>query len=93
LNEHILNLREFKVLKITASNLTSSFLPKDSSADLKLMLKEIHFKEENLVNRVIALIDLDQETLDQLNSNYSEKLNLKVEKFSKSCVSFFAAVY
>ena len=67
-------------------------MPKDSSADLKLMLKEIQFKEENLVNRVIALIDLDQDTIDQLNLNYSEKLNLKVEKFSKSCVSFFAAV-
>ncbi len=92
LNELSLDLNSFKLLQIISSNVTSSILPIGTTSDLNLIIKEINLEEENLLNRVVAILHLDDKVINDLDSNYDRKLNSYVEHFSRAPVAFMAYI-
>ena len=92
LNEINIDLNNFKLLQIISSNVTSAILPIGTTSDLNLILREVNLEEENLLNRIVSILHLDDKVLNDLENNYDKKLNTYVEYFSRAPVSYLAYV-
>jgi polyribonucleotide 5'-hydroxyl-kinase len=90
INEFVIDLTQYKLLKIIFSNVTSALLPIGSTSDLNIILKEVNHLEENLLNRIVAIPHLDEKITNDLEKNYDRKLNSYVEQFARAPVSFLA---
>ena len=77
-------------MKIIFSNVTSALLPIGSTSDLNIILKEVNHYEENLLNRIVAILHLDDKVILDLEKNYDKNLNSYVEQFARAPVSFLA---
>ena len=89
ITEFKIDLNQFKLLQIMFSNVTSALLPIGSTSDLNILLREVNL-EENLLNRVVAIVHLDDKIINDLDANYDKKLNTYVDQFARAPVSFLA---
>jgi hypothetical protein len=89
ISELKIDLNQFKVLQIISSNVTSSLLPIGFTSELNLIIREVSV-EESLLNRVIAVVQLDERVIHDLDNNFDKKLSQYVDVFARATVSFFA---
>ena len=90
INEFSIDLTQYKLMKIIFSNVTSALLPIGSTSDLNIILKEVNHSEENLLNKIVAILHLDDKVISDLEKNYDKNLNSYVEHFARAPVSFLA---
>lgn len=89
ITEFKIDLNQYKLLQIIFSNVTSALLPIGSISDLNILLREVNL-EENLLNRIVAIVHLDDKVINDLDSNYDKKLNSYVDHFARAPISFLA---
>jgi hypothetical protein len=89
ITEFKIDLNQYKLLQIIFSNVTSALLPIGSTSDLNILLREVNL-EENLLNRVVSIVHLEEKVINDLDQNYDKKLNTYVEQFARAPVQFLA---
>ena len=94
INEIKVNLSTYKLLQVTSTSVTQSVLPIGQSSDLTLILKQYTIDDKNLLNKIVAIISLDEKSIDELDSNFDKNTRSYkyVDLFAKSPVSFFAII-
>jgi hypothetical protein len=93
INEIKVDLSQYKLLQVTSSNVSSSILPIGKSSDLKLVIRQYNIDDENLMNRIVAIISLDEQTINELDLYFEKKsVNTYVDILSKATVLYFAEI-
>jgi len=91
IHEHKISLNEFKLLKIYPSNLNKSILTIGETTELKIIIKEVDIKNENIVNKILSVPYLDNKIIEDLKTDFKDKINKKyIDDFAKATVSFLA---
>ena len=89
-----LDLNEYKFIKITPSNISSSMVPIGLSADLKMVIK-IYTKdddEEELLKKLVCFVYLEEKDIKELDKEFDNDSNHYVEKFAKATVSYYGYI-
>jgi polyribonucleotide 5'-hydroxyl-kinase len=93
INEIKVDLSQYKLLQVTSSNVSSSILPIGKSSDLKLVIRQYNIDDENLMNRIVAIISLDEQIINELDLYFEKKsVNTYVDILSKATVLYFAEI-
>lgn len=90
LNEFTLELNVYRLIEVIQSNVTSALLPIGITSDMNLLLKEVNYFEENLLNRVIAVPHLDESVINDLDTNFDKRLNNYIDVFARAPVMYLA---
>jgi hypothetical protein len=90
INELKIDLNKYKLIQINISNVSSNILPIGQSSELNLILKEVNYLEENLMNRIISIVHLDEKMINDMDINFEKNFNSYVEVFARAPVAFFA---
>ena len=80
------SVKEFKLVKIIQSHLSSSVLPIGMTSDLNLLISSVSL-EEKLIGKVVAVLHLENSLISELDENY-EKINSYVDQFVTAPVSY-----
>ena len=93
LKQIILDLNEYKLIKIIPSEISSSMVPLGIKADLKMIFKIYSIKdEEELVKKLVCFVYLDEKDIQELDKEFENNPNKYVEKLAKATVSYFGFI-
>ena len=91
LTEFKLDLKEYKLIQIVSSNVSSDALPIEGSSNLNLVINEYKIDNDTLY-RIVEIVSLEDKDINELNANFEKSKNNYVDLFSKAPVSFFGVI-
>ena len=92
LTEFKLDLKEYKLIQIVSSNVSSDALPIEGSSDLNLVINEYKIDDDPLLYRIVEIVSLDEKDINDLDAIFEQGKNNFVDLFSKAPVSFFGVI-
>ena len=91
LTEFKLDLKEYKLIQIVSSNVSSDALPIEGSSNLNLVINEYKI-DNNTKYRIVSIVSLEDKDIKELNTNFEQNKNNYVDLFSRAPVSFFGVI-
>jgi hypothetical protein len=91
LTEFKLDLKEYKLIQIVSSNVSSDALPIEGSSNLNLVINEYKIDNDTLY-RIVEIVSLEDKDINELNANFEKSKNNYVDLFSRAPVSFFGVI-
>ncbi len=91
LTEFKLDLKQYKLIQIVSSNVSSDALPIEGSSNLNLVINEYKIDNDTLY-RIVEIVSLEDKDINELNANFEKSKNNYVDLFSRAPVSFFGVI-